>query len=461
MSINAIRRRLLGRFYIHRGGKIAVIAALAVVVPLLTASVCIVRDRAPIGTTTMNVGLQTIASGFVSPVDVAFPDDGTNRMFVVDQVGRIMISPSTGSVLPNPFLDLSDRLVTLNAYDERGLLSMALHPQFASNGRFYVSYNAPKDPDDPSGFDSELRISEFRVTDDNLNEANPNSEKVLLDINKPASNHNGGKLAFGPDGMLYVSVGDGGGSGLVGDDGPIDGGTSQSLTTLLGKILRINVNIPPPLNIPTDNPFFGVSGARGEIWALGFRNPWRFSFDIGGDNRLFVGDVGQNLFEEIDIVEKGGNYGWQVREGLHCYDAASKNNPPATCDDVDARGAPLIGPIIEQPQVDENGDAVGISIIGGYVYRGTGVPGLTNDYVFGQWTSQSSVADGRLFAAEEDSKGAWTTRELTISNTDDGRFGRYVLAFGQDADGEIYVLSSVSAAPAGLTGRVDKLVIAP
>ncbi|MCB9854025.1 MAG: PQQ-dependent sugar dehydrogenase [Phycisphaerales bacterium] len=409
----------------------------------------------------MRVGLQTIADGFVSPVGIVFPNDGTGRRFVVDQIGRIFVVNSAGTVLTTPFLDVTDRMVTLNLRDERGLLSMALHPDFAANGRFFVCYNAPRDAGDPAGFNSELRISEFHVSADDDDVADPDSEIVLLDINKPASNHNGGQLAFGPDEMLYVSVGDGGGNGLVGDDGTIAGGTSQSLTTLLGKILRINVALGPPFDIPSDNPFVGVAGARGEIWALGFRNPWRFSFDSGGDHRLFAGDVGQNLYEEIDIVEAGGNYGWQTREGAHCYDPSNPSNPPVTCDDTDARGAPLIDPIIEQPQVDENGDAVGVSIIGGFVCRGDGVPGLSGDYVFGQWTSQNSTVDGRLFAATENTDGSWTTRELTISDSGDGTLGRYILAFGQDAEGEIYVLTATNSGPTGTTGRVDKLVIAP
>lgn len=428
--------------------------------PILTASTCVIRDRAPIDST-MRVGLQTIAEGFASPVDMAFTNDGTGRIFVVDQPGQIRVVNSSGTVLTTPLLDLADRMVALNARDERGLLSIALHPQFATNGRFYVSYNAPRDAGDPAGFNSELRISEFRISADDADIADPDSESVLFDINKPASNHNGGQLAFGPDGMLYFSVGDGGGAGNVADDGPIAGGTSQSLTTLLGKISRVNVELGAPFNVPTNNPFYGVQDARGEIWALGFRNPWRFSFDMGGDRRLFAGDVGQNLYEEIDIVEKGGNYGWQVREGRHCYDAASKSSPPAACDETDARGAPFIDPIIEQPQVDENGAAVGVSIIGGRVYRGTSVPALAGDYVFGQWTSQSSMVDGRLFAAEENSNGSWTTRELTIANTDDGRLGRYVLGFGQDADGDVYILTTTESGPSGATGRIDKLVIAP
>lgn len=429
--------------------------------PIVVASQCAVRDTSTLPMT-MRVGLQTIAEGFVSPVGIAFPNDGTGRRFVVDQIGRIVVVNSAGTVLATPFLDVTDRMVTLNQRDERGLLSMALHPNFAVNGRFFVCYNAPRDAGDPAGFNSELRISEFQVSAGDANVADPDSEVVLLDINKPAGNHNGGQLAFGPDDMLYVSVGDGGGGGLVGEDGAaIDGGTSQSLTTLLGKILRINVELGPPFDVPNDNPFRGEAGARGEIWALGFRNPWRFSFDSGGEHRLFVGDVGQNLYEEIDVVEKGGNYGWQNREGAHCYDASNPANPPATCDETDARGAPLIDPIIEQPQVDENGDAVGISIIGGFVYRGDGVPGLGDDYVFGQWTSQRSLVDGRLFAATENTDGSWTTRELTFSGSDDGTLGRYVLAFGQDADGELYVLTATNSGPTEATGRVDLLVIAP
>lgn len=428
--------------------------------PILIGTQCALLDRAPIPTAT-RVALQAVADGFVSPVGLAFPNDGTGRIFVVDQIGRVMVVNSAGTVLDTPFLDVTDRMVSLNQRDERGLLSMALHPAFASNGRFFVSYNAPRDADDPSDFDSELRISEFRVSADNENVADPASEVVHFDINKPRSNHNGGQLAFGPDDMLYFSVGDGGSGGRLDEDGmTISEGAPQSLTTLLGKILRVNVELGPPFNVPNDNPFVGDMNARGEIWAMGFRNPWRFSFDAGGDRRLFVGDVGQNLYEEIAIVARGENHGWPIREGLHCYDPSNPANPPATCDETDARGAALVDPIIEQAQTDENGNAIGVAIIGGFVYRGSGVPGLGSDYIFGQYSSQRADVDGRVFSATENSDGSWTTRELEISGTDDGTLGRYVLGFGQDLDGEIYVLTS-TAGLTGTTGRVDKLVIAP
>jgi glucose/arabinose dehydrogenase len=235
----------------------------------------------------------------VSPVGLAAPPDGSGRLFILDQIGAVRIVDADGMLLPAPFLNLADRMVPLAvegafSYDERGLLGLAFHPDYATNGRFFVFYTAPKGADQPDEFDSESHISEFHVGAD-PNVGDPASEQVLLRIGKPQSNHNGGQLAFGPDGFLYISTGDGGGANDTGDGHNPAIGNGQDKTTLLAKILRIDVDSGSPYGLPPDNPFLADPTARPEIYALGTRNPWRFSFDSGGAHRLFVGDVGQDL----------------------------------------------------------------------------------------------------------------------------------------------------------------------
>ncbi len=431
----------------------------------------------PNPTPAATVGLQLVASGMVAPLAMAVPPDGSNRLFIADQAGQIRIIDSTGQLLAAPFLDLSDRLVTLDtsgafAYDERGLLGLAFHPGYATNGRFFVFYTAPKGPDQPVEFDSETHISEFQVSATDPNLADPASERILLVIGKPQSNHNGGKLAFGPDGFLYLSTGDGGGAndnfgGHTGGSGfnnadahpPVALGNAQDTSNLLGKILRIDVDGVQPYAIPPDNPLVGVAGAREEIWAYGLRNPWQFSFDSGGNHRLFCGDAGQLLFEEVSIITKGGNYGWVIREGLHCFNQANAGSPPAQCPSVGAGGEPLIDPIIEYPH--SGAPSTGVAVVGGYVYRGTAIPELAGLYVFGDFSTGFLSPGGSLFVAEEAVNGTWSMGELAVAGRNGGRIGEFIRAFGEDAAGELYVLSSDRLGPVGTTGHVYRIVPAP
>lgn len=410
---------------------------------------------APVNT----VALERVADGLTSPVGLVEPGDGSGRLFVVDQAGPIRIVDAEGRLLDEPFLDVSDRMVTLMPdFDERGLLGLAFHPRFADNGRFFIFYTAPKDDDDPEEFNAESHVSEFTVSPNDPDRADPASERLLLEVNKPQFNHNGGQLAFGPDGFLYVSVGDGGGADDVGVGHTPDTGNGQDRTTRLGKILRIDVDGGEPFGVPDDNPFVDDAEALGEIFALGLRNPWRFSFDTGGERRLFVADVGQNLFEEVNIVTSGGNYGWNVREGRHCFDPDAPGTPPEDCPAEDAAGGPFIDPIIEYPHLDAGGAPVATAVIGGYVYRGDALPGLAGEYVFGDFSAGFDAGDGTLYAAREDEDGAWTMRELAIEGRADGRLARFVLAFGQDQDGELYILNTDNVGPSGTTGTVDKIV---
>ncbi|HEY8960127.1 PQQ-dependent sugar dehydrogenase [Chitinophaga sp.] len=365
--------------------------------------------------------LQLVTDQFISPVNMAVPGDGSGRLFFCQKEGKVWIVQQN-KLLPTPFLDVSGDMVSVNpGYDERGLLGMAFHPDFKSNHKFYVYYSSPAKK---SGFDHTSRLVEFTTRADNPNLANPASRRIVLEIDEPESNHNGGQLQFGPDGYLYVGLGDGGGGGDK--HGSI--GNGQDLNTLLGKILRINVN-GTPYSIPPDNPFVNRPGARPEIWAYGLRNPWRFSFDKS-TKMLFAGDVGQNKYEEVDIITKGGNYGWRILEGNHDY------NVPAGTD-----RSSLIAPI------HEYGHDVGISITGGYVYRGSAIPGLKGLYIFGDY-------NGKTFLLIPNGK-KWDSAPLELTGRPAENL--QILSWGEDEQGELYMLASTSGS-SGFKGAVYKLV---
>lgn len=414
------------------------------------------------------VAIELVADGFTEPVVMAMPPDGTGRIFVVELTGQIHIVTADGTRLTEPFLDIADRMVDVGIdfgggfiYDERGLLGLAFHPDYAENGRFFVYYSAPKDDDDPEEFDSESHVSEFRVSADDLNRADADSERLLLEINQPQFNHNGGQLAFGPQGYLHIGSGDGGGANDAGNNNDDVGrnpaiGNGQDLTTLLGKVLRIDVDSGDPYAIPGDNRFAESQDALPEIWIYGLRNPWRFSFD--GEGRMFLADVGQDLFEEVNLItDGGGNYGWRVREGLHCFDKDAPESPPADCATVGLNGDELIDPILEYPHSAAS-RPFGLSVTGGFVYEGSALAGLQGEYVFGDWSSSFISPDGSIFAAREAADGTWTMRELSIADRPDGRLGLYITSFGRDASGELYIVTSENFGPTGDTGAVYRIV---
>ncbi len=405
------------------------------------------------------IGILEVASGLTSPLKLVAVPDGSGRLFVVDQIGLVRIIDGSGTLLPAPFLDIRDRMIAISTGgDERGFLGMAFHPDYSVNGRFFVFYTAPKGNDIPANFDSESHISEFQVMTGDENTADPTSERVLLRLGQPQPNHKGGDLAFGPDGYLYIVTGDGGGGGDVGEGHTPNLGNAQDKSNLLGKILRIDVDHGDQYAIPSDNPFVLDPSARGEIYAYGFRNPYRFSFDSGGARRLFVGDVGQALIEEVDIVVRGGNYGWNIREGTQCYNPNDSRNPLADCPMQGVDATPLVAPIVEYGHSGDGDAPRGVSVIGGCVYRGSGVPSLAGRYVFGDWSRGFLFGDGSIFAATEGLGGAWTMEELEIAGSTGGRLGRFVLGFGADAGGEVYVLTSDVRMPTGESGRVLKIV---
>ena len=347
--------------------------------------------------------LTTVVNGLSNPLALEHPPSD-NRFFVVEQRGTIRIIEN-GALQAGNFLDIQ----SLTNFDgaEQGLLGLAFHPNYSTNRHFYVNYTS-------SSGGLHTVIAEFQTMAGNPNQADPTSQRIILTVSQPFANHKGGQLAFGPDHFLYLGLGDGGSGG-----DPL--GNGQNLFVLLGKILRIGVDPPfsPGLQyaIPADNPFVGGAGLP-EIWAYGLRNPWRFSFERGGTH-LFCGDVGQDSWEEVDLITKGGNFGWRVMEGAHCF------NPSSGCDMTNK-----ILPIAEYPHPE------GEAIIGGYVYKGTAISSLANAYIFGDLT-------GKIWSLTEAPANTWT-RTLLLSTS------RTISSFGQDGAGEVYVVD--------YSGSVLKLV---
>lgn len=409
----------------------------------------------------LTVGVQQIASGLTAPVALVEPPDGSRRLFIVDQIGLIRVLLPNGQLLPTPFLDLRDRIVPLRtSFDERGLLGLAFHPDYAESGRFFVFYSAPLRAGAPAGWNCTSHISEFLVSA-NPNLGDPSSERILLQVDKPQFNHNAGTVVFGPDGKLYISLGDGGGANDVGlghvEDWYADnaGGNGQDITdNLLGSILRIDVDAGAPYAVPPDNPFVGTDGLD-EIWAYGFRNPYRISFD---GSRLFAGDAGQGLWEEVSLVVKGGNYGWNVKEGTHCFDAEDSGVEPAACPNTAPGGVPLRNPVIEYANANNPTGGLGLVVVGGHVYRGSQLPQLRGRYIFGDWSRSFAAPDGTLLVATLRTKGLWRIQELRVQRRPGGRLRDFILGFGRDLRGEVYVLTSDSIGPAGSTGKVYRLV---
>jgi glucose/arabinose dehydrogenase len=353
------------------------------------------------------IALAPVAEGLASPLYATHAGDGSGRLFVLEQEGRIRVLRD-GRLLPEPYLDIRRRVA---AGGERGLLGLAFSPRFAADGLLFVDY---------TDVDGDTVVSEFRAPDPAADRVDPASERILLRIDQPFGNHNGGALAAGPDGMLWIATGDGGSGG-----DPLKNG--QMLDTLLGKLLRIDPRpaAGAPYGIPADNPFVAQDGARAEIWAYGLRNPWRFSFDRAtGD--LWIGDVGQNAIEEIDRWPAGSpagpNFGWRVMEAGSCFEPADG-----------CRRAGLVLPVAVY------GHGEGCSVTGGYVYRGSALPGLVGTYLYGDFCS------GTIWGLDA-AAGQPAPRVLLEA--------RIALAsFGEDEAGELYVVD--------LGGSVYRIVAPP
>jgi glucose/arabinose dehydrogenase len=401
------------------------------------------------------VDLAPAANGMIAPILGVSAGDGSNRFFVVDQTGKIFIILN-GVVLPAPFLDISSEIVTVNpSFDERGLLGLAFHPDYANNGRFFVRYSKPRvgvsgEPcfGTSRGCHEEI-LAEYRVSSTDPNAADPASGRILFRVDEPEFNHNSGDVVFGPDGYLYFTLGDGGGAndGLHLPSlphGPI--GNGQNIEVPLGKVLRIDVNVPNGgYSIPPTNPFANSAGLD-EIYAWGLRNPYRFSFDIipGGQPVMYLTDVGQNLQEELNIGQLGANYGWAIMEGTNCFDPFNPGTPGTGCNQTG-----LTLPIATY------GRDIGISIIGGFVYRGSTVPQMIGKYIFGDFSTAFATPNGHLFYIDPASPSQ--IRRLRIG-ADDRPLNKFVKGFGKDEQGEIYVMVGSTGGPSGTSGQVLKLV---
>jgi len=352
---------------------------------------------------------------FSNPIEMVHSNDGTNRLFVAQQRGLVYVFNNSSTVSTRKtFLNLSTKVSPSGS--ELGLLGLAFHPNYSTNKYLYVNYTFDS-AGSPSGYWS--RISRFTASSSNPDTVLFSTQLILMTISQPYSNHNGGKVAFGPDGYLYISFGDGGSGGDP-------AGNGQKVTTLLGKILRINVDSTQAglsYKIPPTNPFYDslTVGIKKEIYAYGMRNAWKFSFDVP-TNRLWAGDVGQNAYEEIDIIEKGKNYGWNKMEGFHCY---------GTCDTT---GKGFARPVYEYSH------SLGASITGGYVYRGSLLPGLVGKYIYADYSA------GTVWALTYDGINPTTNVQLLDSNL-------LISSFGVDANNELYVCRLSSS-----LGQIYKLV---
>ena len=413
------------------------------------------------------IDAKLFTDGLVSPIGVVAVPDKSKRLAIIDQAGKVWLTDEHGTKFPMPLLDLTGMMVSLNPnYDERGLLGFAFHPEFKSNGRVFVYYQLPPRPGGPAAgvlWNNLSRVSEFRVMSANPNSVDLASEKILLEWDDPQSNHNGGTIEFGQDRYLYIAIGDGGGANDVGPGHVEDwyaentGGNAQSIAAnWFGKILRIDVNTGDPYGIPNDNPFVGKPG-KDEIYAYGFRNPFRFSFDMGGSHQLYAGDAGQVLYEEVSIVKKGGNYGWNVKEGTHCFSTVDNKVELASCPSVDVFGIPLIDPVIELNNYQNPKGGKATTIIGGNVYRGNKLRGFDGKYIFGTFSQGPGTPNGELFFASPGGQGLWSFEELVLKSYPDD-LGYYLKGFGQDLKGEMYLTVSSMLGPSGTTGKVLKLV---
>lgn len=339
----------------------------------------------------ITIDVELIATNLDQPVAITHADDSSGWLFITLKGGRIVIYDGI-EVLPMPFLDIS---TLVSKVSEQGLLSVAFHQDYAVNGFFFVNYT------DTTGA---TVIARYSVSND-PNLADQSSAQILLTIAQPFQNHNGGQMQFGPAGYLYIGMGDGGSGGDPSNN-------AQNLATLLGKMIRIDVDSSTPYTVPPDNPFFGDPVAKPEIWAIGLRNPWRFSFDrVTGD--MFIADVGQNDREEVNFQPSnspgGENYGWRLMEGTQCFD------PSSGCND-----GTLNLPVLEYNH------SSGCSITGGYRYRGFRNPGLEGVYFYGDFCS------GRIWGVQDDENGTWSGNELLDTNL-------RITTFGEDEDGEIYL----------------------
>lgn len=411
--------------------------------------------------------LDEIVSGLTAPIDLVDPNDGSGRLFVLEQQGVVQVLRD--GKLEAPILDLTPRLLALEkGFEERGLLGFALHPDFSTNGRVYVSYSAPLRASAPPGWNYTRRISELTLLPD-ATTIELGNERVLLEVDWPSRKHNGGGLAFGPDGYLYIGLGDGGGAHGVGpevlwsafevrEDQRYWDRLAQDTTSLFGSILRIDVDGGfPGYGIPDSNPLVGKPG-RDEIWAWGFRNPYRLSIDQATGSILATA-VAETLWEAIYLIDAPGNFGWPIREGTHCVDRLNPRDPPSECPRFGPNGYRIKDPVVEYPNMQvahpESGvkaEGVGTAVVGAQIYRGTDLPELSGKLIFADWSADFRSPSGQLFAATP-APGygeLWPFEKLADLDT-------RIVALAADVDGELYVLTNDNLGPFGTTGKIFRL----
>jgi glucose/arabinose dehydrogenase len=418
------------------------------------------------------VTLELLVDGLTAPIDLKQIDDGSGRFLLLDQSGLIHLLDKNGDRKNEPFLDLREHMLPLEQnFEERGLLGLAIHPRFSENGRIYVTYSAPLRSSAPAGWNYTRRVSEFTASRDDPDRADLQSERILMELDWPSRKHNGGGLAFGPDGFLYIGLGDGGGSHGVGKNilydafsVPADNAhwdsLAQDLNSLFGKILRIDIDRGfPGYAIPALNPLSGGTG-RPEIYAWGFRNPYRIAFDGSQSGRMFVTAIAETLWEGIYAVDRPGNYGWAIKEGSHCFDRLQPLQPPEQCPQFGDLGEPIADPVIEYTNKKVGlvgasglGSGIGTAVVGGQVYRGAAIPELSGLLVFADWSADFQQPSGQLFVAARPPglEEPWPFSRLTKLET-------RVLSIARDNAGELYVLTSDELGPFGATGKVFRIL---
>ncbi|XP_039249478.2 HHIP-like protein 2 [Styela clava] len=390
--------------------------------------------------------VEEIANGLSNPIQVRSANDGTQRLFVQEQGGAVWIYLPDKSKISHPFFNMRDlKLADDQTFDSRGMFDFVFHPNYKSNGLFYAHYLIVTDTN-PS-----LTISEFKVSDVDMNRIDPKSQRDILNVPEPSPNNQGAHLRFGLDGYLYIFNGDGVGDTSTEEDPYGKYGSSQNKKTLLGKVLRINVDDRPrgrPYSIPPDNPFVNDAEYSPEIYALGVKNMWRCGMDKGDETgknrgRVICGDVGDADYEEVNILKKGANYGWKYYEGYSCFGNRD-------CDNINIENY--------EPPIHVYDHTVGISVMGGQVYRGCQMPNMKGKYIFGDLL-------GKIFQLEEDSQGKWMNETICIGSANICKNGglqstraNFILSFGEDENGELYIIGTDDFSPGNTAGRIYRLI---
>ena len=419
------------------------------------------------------LALAPVAEGLIAPIHLEELPDGSGRKLIVQQDGIVRVLLGDGTLADTPFLDLRSKLLPLaNDFEERGLLGFALHPGFARNGRFVVSYSAPLRASAPQHWNHTRRVTEFTAAPKADKPVDLATERVLIELDWPSRKHNGGGLAFGPDGLLYIGMGDSGASHGIGKtvlaeafNVPADmlgwDHLAQDRDSFFGKILRIDVDHGfPGYAIPPGNPFAAGKG-KPEVWAWGFRNPYRIAFDRNGSGDLYVTAIAETLWEAAYRVNKPGNFGWPLMEGSHCVDRLQPRRPPAECPNQDASGERLQMPVVEyanmqvsHPESRLGIPGVGTAITGVRLYRGRDIPALAGKLLVADWSASFKQPSGQLFVALPAPLAPWPmTRALQLDSR--------IISLAEDRAGEVYVLTHEGLGPFGSTGKVFKLVARP